>query len=89
MQARPGVSRVPGAQLEAPQVMPDPDEDQVALANLDLLIPLGALSPVCVILCRAGSGLSAVARYSMGQARDTDRPSFTSPTAASVVAGVR
>ena len=41
MQARPGVSRVPGAQLEAPQVMPDPDEDQVALANFDLLIPLG------------------------------------------------
>ena len=28
--------------------------------------PAGALSPVCVILCRAGSGLSAVTRYSMG-----------------------
>src|SRR5262249_4604909 len=41
MQARPGVSRVPGAQLEAPQVMPDPDEDQVALANLDLLVLFG------------------------------------------------
>ena len=49
----------------------------------------GALSPVWVILCRAGSGLSAVTRYSIGQAMDTDRPSFTSPTAASVVAGVR
>src|SRR5215471_3293556 len=33
----------------------------------------GALSPVCVIVCRAGSGLSAVTRYSMGQANDTDR----------------
>ena len=27
--------------MEAPQAMPDPDEDQVALANLDLLIPFG------------------------------------------------
>jgi hypothetical protein len=51
--------------------------------------PAGELSPVWVILCRAGSGLSAVTRYSMGPPRDTDRPSFTSPVAASMVAGVR
>jgi hypothetical protein len=51
--------------------------------------PDDVVSPVSVILCRAGAGLSAVTPYSMGQARDTVRPTFTPLTAASVVAGVR
>jgi hypothetical protein len=41
MQTGPGLSRVPGAELEASQAMPNPDEDQVALANLDVLVSFG------------------------------------------------
>jgi hypothetical protein len=37
MQSGPGFSDIPGAELAPAAAMPDPDEEQIALADVDIL----------------------------------------------------